>query len=243
MRYFNTIILFFATIISVSAQQANGFVLKGSIAGLQSGSVFLLYKGDDGKSKQEQVAVANGRFELKGSVSSPRHCYVSTSGALKPGEFFLENKEISLSFDNNSPDKLAVKGSPATDQFLAFQNSEKDIVQEYASLEDVYFKAIQQDDKKLHAYADSVKAAVNIRHREHLKTFCAANPQSAVGEYLVLRAMEFDHDLAGIQSVYALLDRSLAEDCYGKLIAGKLQEMRDVASEKADADFDSHSGK
>ncbi len=77
---------------------------------------------------------------------------------------------------------MTVKGSPASDQFLAFQNSEKDVVKEYASLEDIYFKAIQQDDKKLRAYADSVKASVNARHREYLKSFCAANPQSAVGE-------------------------------------------------------------
>ncbi len=48
--------------------------------------------------------------------------------------------------------------------------------------------------------------------------------------------MEVDHDVAGIASIYALLDHSLANNCYGKMIAGKLQELKDVASEKADTD-------
>ena len=244
MRYLYTIILYIATANFIFAQSSNnGFVIKGKVTGLQSGTVFMLYKDDDGKSRQDEAAVANGQFEFKGRVSGPRHCYISTSSAMKPGEFFIENAQIAISFDNASPEKLEVKGSPATDLFLAFQGSEKDINNEYASLEGVYFKAIQTDDKALLQYADSLKAAVNGHHREYLKSFCSAHPQSPVGEYLVLCALEFDHDFAGIANIFALLDRSLSNNCYGKLIASKLQVMKDLASDKADADFDTHDSK
>lgn len=237
MRYLYPLLLCLSITSTAFSQSQKGFTVKGKISGLQTGTVYLLYKDDDGKSHQQEATIANGQFEFTGKVSEARHCYLYTTGQVKPGEFFIENANIAVSFDSKTPENLKVKGSPATDLYLAFRNKESDVLNEYAALEGMYFNALQKDDKAMLHGADSLKVAVNAKHREYLKGFCAANPKSPVSEYLVTRAMEFDHDFASIAKIFALLDGSLTGNYSGKLIASKLGELKDVATDKADADI------
>jgi hypothetical protein len=241
MRTLITSLLFIAIVVSASAQQANsGFIIKGSVKGIENGNVYLAFRDDDGKIHNEKVPVTKGKFEFKGQVTEPKHFYISTDAQVPPGEFFVENTTISISLDQAAPDKLVVKGSKSNEQFLAFKASEKDVVEAYAKLEDMYFKAIQNSDKQMLANADALKADIDARHRQYLKTFCATNPTSSVAEYLVLHTLEFDKNIADIKPIFAELDPSLTGNYTGKIIENKLHaSLKDVASEKPEADMDS----
>lgn len=127
-RILSTLIylLFF---IAASAQQTPNFTIVGNIAGIKSGNVNL-YLSHPTKDKVDSCPIVDGKFTLKGYVSSPTYAtlFVETPNQKLPIGFsmlscFVEAGEIKLQGDiAKGRQSVKVVGSDINDEFYAYNN-------------------------------------------------------------------------------------------------------------------------
>jgi thiol-disulfide isomerase/thioredoxin len=88
---------------------SNGFIINGTIDGLQSGSVSMSFHNASGDDTTISASIEAGKFTLTAAVLEPE--LVRLTVADGNVSFFLENAIISISMVKDSPEKTKITGS------------------------------------------------------------------------------------------------------------------------------------
>ena len=168
------------------AKADTGFIIHGTIEGMDSGMASLIYVAPDKKTTDFTAKIHSGKFQFQGSVPEPGLA-VFTVEDLGPGtHFFIENSEITLHLDSKKPDSLVVKGSKSNDVHLKlFEDWNR------------YFTQGRMIDSALKNTPDTSKAAIealNLKMTNATKKFAADLKHSisgTSGDYVVLGMLSF----------------------------------------------------
>jgi len=107
------LLLFMASCQSNSTQ----YHINGSIAGLDSGKVYLV-KVEQGKAVSvDTTDLTNGKFSFTGTAGVPELHYLRLNERNYFAQFFLDNTTIDVEADKDSLRNTKVTGSPTTDIF------------------------------------------------------------------------------------------------------------------------------
>src|SRR6202000_240698 len=94
------------------------YTMKGDIAGLETGWVFLYHHGDG---PTDSAAIAHGHFALSGKVDDTAVCHLvfrKVSGAnLFSTGFFLQAGAIGVTGKKDSLGSLTFTGAPVQDEY------------------------------------------------------------------------------------------------------------------------------
>lgn len=196
-------------------QPADQFTIKGSITGVDSGTVVLKRPNleDRTSTTLDSVTVTDGQFELSGKLDGPELLTLT----VLPGNWglsvFAENSEIRIQADTTGANHYdwtaygGVKGAELTDYTVTGSRSH-DQLDEYENHPDrVRFMSFFADmNKRADAAAEEQRAAIrqegdSVRRlmddweRHWLDSFITAEPSSVVGTYVFHRYFQFNEDM------------------------------------------------
>lgn len=115
MKQLIPILLF--VLVFASCQNKAQYVVRGTIAGLDSGMVYLV-KAQGGQPQVLDTAkLENGKFSFKGEAAIPELSYLRLNEREYFAQFFLENADINVESYKDSLRASKVTGSPTTDIF------------------------------------------------------------------------------------------------------------------------------
>ncbi len=189
------------------------FVITGKVAGLSNGLVRIVSTSNDRKVIASDSS-RGGSFRLVGSVPEPG-LYFIAMGKEQDRYIFLENRPIQVSGTLKDIRSLKVEGSPANDDFIAFNNVFSPIVAQlnYTAM------GLQREadpgrrDSLLRSY-EQVTGVL----RQQTESFVGTHTASYVSPFLLWQVRSMVPDVLWMESNFQKLDTSLARSEYGKLL-------------------------
>lgn len=119
----NLIHLAILTVLMASCSSEPEYDLKGTLSGVEDGTIFLQKRISRKMEKIDSAAIVNGVFEfVKGAVDYPDVYYLSVDGKTGDKMFFLENSEINVTGNADSLFNATVEGSVTNDEYDAYIN-------------------------------------------------------------------------------------------------------------------------
>lgn len=118
MKYIPLLILWLLPLLGVAE---NGFVIRGKITGITSGSVAVLERTGEATTELSRVRIENGAFTYTGKVDHPKLMLLKIS--TKRVEVFLENTDYTIECSFDSLTGAHLKGGKYNEQWWAYLNS------------------------------------------------------------------------------------------------------------------------
>lgn len=118
MQKFSLIFLLFPVLLS--AQNSNGFEIKGKIAGLKDSTKVSMKSGSDAKIVASAVAI-NGEFVLSGKLNVADLFQLSFSGLTDMADIYLYNEQLSIIGDASNIKALQYAGSATEADYIEFK--------------------------------------------------------------------------------------------------------------------------
>lgn len=182
------------------------YVISGSIKGVTSGTVKLVYQNDDDRTLKtiDSGKVTDGKFELKGDIGTPKMVTVMVEPGGWSFSAFVENAPITLTADTTGSahydytaygmGKGAViknyteTGSKNYDDWMKYQNDpgQKQYEPVFAQL-DKKFKAAGKDvdaEYKVRDQMDSVQKLLQAWQKKKIDEYVDKDPSSVAGIYM-----------------------------------------------------------
>ena len=217
---------------------SEGFVIEGQIEGAPDGWVFFLHQQAD-SAVTDSVKITHGHFRFTGKVDEPTLFSLSLPNSMQELDFFVENANIHIQGHADSLAQARVTGSPAQQDYEAYQQQMQPFNQQYMALYQAYEDAVRAGT--LTQKQDSINAAAN--HIDSLQTaamvsFITQHPKSVVSAWVVTRSnLIYEPDVQILDKIYQSLDTTVRATHYGKQIFQTLEIARRTAIGQPAPDF------
>lgn len=196
------LLIFLCPLIALS----QGFTIRGSIDGLQTGSVSMDYHNEAGDDTTIHATITSGKFMLAGKVAEPEAVRLTiTSGWAYNVSFYLENSPIEIKMVKDADEKTKISGSvsnvtfeklkPGLADFFDYARQNTAAHQQYEGSHDVY---------ALHS-ADSIWAVQSSQWMKTIHSAIAENPQNYAALYYIKWLLFRPSDFDAIRSLYMQL--------------------------------------
>ena len=252
-------LVFFACNNGKNQNENNGYTLKGTVKGIDSGSVKLVsYNEDDRTSKTIDSAVfKNGTFELNGKAEPQM-----VSLIIEPGNWsfqvFLEDTLLNVTADTTGSEhfdytmygstkgarikNFTETGSGNFDDWTTYQNDpgQKKYEPVFAELGKKIETATDVDEEyKYRDQADSVRKLLNTWKANRVKEYIAKNPSSVAGVYMLRDLYTWYSDLPfdDMQNMVAGFTGEAKDSKYYKSLEGILAKRKAVMPGSVAPDF------
>jgi peroxiredoxin len=224
------LIVLVITLLLASCSQDKGkeYMINGNAEGIHNGIRVRLAKIDE-KGQQiikDSAIVMDGKFSIKGSVEEPSVYFLSADGSPGNVVFMLENSDIDIDFNKETPMESKVTGSESNKSYEAFQNGMLEFREEG--------DAIMSEFRELGEEPAPQKRDSIRKVMEDLRQRQAAYPLKFVQEnndsYFSLNLIQLESSRAGFDIVkykeaYEGFPKDLKESKRGQIVKQKLDEL------------------
>lgn len=131
------LLIFVFIVLQYYSLSAQGFCVEGVFSTPQRGVAQLTVHGDDNQTQELRSKIRDGRCVFEGTVSHPVVAELWHRSMSKPLTFYLENSNIRIAIDAQTPERSRVSGSRSNSEYrlLAEQwDEEPDYASPYAPL-------------------------------------------------------------------------------------------------------------
>ncbi|MDE5745409.1 MAG: DUF4369 domain-containing protein [Paramuribaculum sp.] len=128
MKLFSHILILLAGIIAAGCSKSDSFKVSGTIEGIGSCRVELLYCVD-GSYVRLGTTANDGKFTLQGTASTPAVAFLSVSGGAPLVQLIVRNgDDIQCEINPDKPFEVKLKGSKANELYANFLNSNSTVL-------------------------------------------------------------------------------------------------------------------
>jgi thiol-disulfide isomerase/thioredoxin len=114
-----------------------GYALRGNIQGLEASNVYLLHRSGATFEVIDSARVTDGAFTFKGEAEHSEQVYLSTAADENPFlRLYLEQGDIEVTGDWQSPDAIAARGTLANDAQCRFKEQAAALEKAYDATDD-----------------------------------------------------------------------------------------------------------
>jgi len=203
------------------------YTINGTITGADTGWVLLMTRDGQKMNTTDSTAIAQGKFEFKGSVVMPGMYYLSVKGHQDQFGLFIENSVLNVTLYADSIKSSLVTGSKTQDLYMTYKTQEKGFGMLLDKQYNDYQKASESNDtagarKAEHNY-DSIQELLT----SFQKDFILKNGKSVVAPYLVMR-MPYMFNLQELENIEKALDTSLNRSDYVKELKKRVEILKAV---------------
>jgi peroxiredoxin len=191
----------------------DGFLIHGSMRGVNSGTVYLLKMNSYGEIlKIDSTDMHGGEFRLRGKVDFPTMYYIQI-GKGRPIDIFVENNKIQIRGSVMIPDEIKITGSKSHEELYYLQKEAELIKNKRNALLVELVNARKQKDRKrikelensYFQYPDSILVVT--------KKFVDENPASVGAAYFLCTIIQ-DFDINKTHDIITAFDPSIQESEY-----------------------------
>jgi thiol-disulfide isomerase/thioredoxin len=228
MKKYLFILIVILKSISVPAQPANGFLVKGELANAGDGKLVFYYRNPTktDEIKRDSTTFHNGLFEFRGAIPN-NEAVVMVFQIMKdglppqqpPGRFFVQNgDQIQLKVDGKNLQAVLATGNKYNDQF----NELKTLIKEDQQAINYAVAQMQNNqssggDEKQQQIRGMMKT---MQDKEQV--FAKAHPDYLVSSMLV--ALELQMTPEEKASAYNSFTKEVKQGMYGRIISEQLAE-------------------
>jgi len=214
-------IILLVMVLAACQSNSNKYTVSGTIAGLDSGVVYLV-KAQAGQPLVVDTAkLVGGKFTFEGSAGLPELNFLRLNERDYFAQFFLENANIKVESYKDSLRATKITGSETTDIFNTYVDEVTNLGQKIREYQTQYSQAAatgNQDDMD-RIRIDIEAASDNME--VYAKNFVREHSNSVVGPFIALSQLGGRLEYAELKSLVDGFDPKLAESEY----VVKLNEM------------------
>lgn len=218
------------TMCSACQNSLNRASIDAEIAGLSDSVAYVSWSLGDFP-VIDTVPVKEGKFSWKGTLPDPQKILIRADQQYL--EVYMENKPVTITGTIDSFYFSKVSGSAIHDEWVAFNNSLKDLDAVQRSL---FPKIINSTNEAEKAVAEKQLDSLGKIRIGKIKEYVRSHPSSIVSLNLV-RDMALDGEWAELDSLYRALDPSLQQSAVGQRVAKRLDVLKRSAVGQSIQDF------
>ncbi len=197
-----------------SCAKPDGFVIKGTIQGKESGQINLLRFSEGRYITEDSAKIADGKFELKGKTELPELRLISLGPQQIVAQFFAENGEIYVKINTDSINKAGIKGSKSNEEFSTLTRELMNNTRETQVIQDKFMAAQQKGDEQGIKQAQADYQAMLENQKVYVKNFIHQHPKSTVSPLAAL--MQFSQEITAhdIDTLISFFDPTIQKSIY-----------------------------
>ncbi|NOQ24960.1 MAG: DUF4369 domain-containing protein [Bacteroidales bacterium] len=213
------------------------YKIDGNINGLNNGSAVLSKIVDKKLETVDSVAIENGVFTFKGSVTSPEYYLITLSDTLDPIELFLENVNITVNAEANNIISASIEGSELTTILKSFNVEISNFKLQFDALYDKYVKANISGDAAKVAEIEEGYSKVEEEQSIFIKGFVNDNSNNVVASYIAFKYMSYGYEVEELDAVAQNFSPEIATSQYTIKFNERVALMKRVAIGQPYVDF------
>ena len=228
MRNVLTILVFVLTVLSCQSAK-DEYSIKGTIAGVETGKVYLLKLVGEQPQSIDTANVVGGKFTFKGKMVTPDIRLLRLNDQDYFAQFFLDNANITVTAKKDSLRSTKITGSPTQDIFKTYIAEMEKLNKEVLALQGKYQNAMTTGNT---SEADKAKIdyqAIIDNNKVYTKNFVKEHSNSVVSAYITLFQLADQIDVAELDSLASKFAPELSKSEYVVKINERIQEQKKTA--------------
>ncbi|MGE5393345.1 MAG: redoxin domain-containing protein [Candidatus Saccharibacteria bacterium] len=213
------------------------FSIKGTIAGVETGKVYL-QKVVEGRPESIDTAnVVDGKFSFTGKMETPDMRVIRLNDKDYIAQLFLDNSKVTIVAKKDSMQAAKITGSPSQDLFQTYMNEVESMNKQMGGLQDRYQKAMAANN------ADEIKKvqveyqAIMDNMKVFTKNFVKEHNTSVVAAYIALFQLSDKIESAELDSIVNGFPQEISKSEYVVSLKKIADGMRKTAVGKEAPDF------
>jgi len=200
MRNFLTILVVALAVLSCQSAK-NEFSIKGSIAGVEKGKVYLQKLVNGQPQSIDTADVVGGKFKFTGKMGIPDIRILRLNEKDYFASFFLDNASVTVTANKDSLRNSKITGSPTQDVFQIYINEMEKFNKDVVALKQKFDGAMSSGNTD-----EAEKAKVNYQamidnNKVFTKNFVKEHSNSVVSAYIALVQLAPILDGAELESI------------------------------------------
>lgn len=219
-----------------ASNKSDQFHVNGTIAGLDSGKVYLKKVEDNKMKVVDSTIVENGQFAFSGNIGLPEVYYIGFDGKKGVVPFFNEASEIALNGHVDSLNQARVEGSETQAFYEGYQKKNGEFENK---LRETYFKykdAETEGDTAAINRLNKVWEEVESGQKSWGRNFIMENNTNVVAAYVAYRN-SYQYELEELESITSNFDPAIAQSVYVELMNENVKVLQRVAVGQPAVDF------
>lgn len=225
-----TIFLFLAwgAIACQFAGAQESFALQGTIKGMQTGKVYLMYDNATGQPVNDSVTVSGGSFLFRGNIAEPTYASVMNRKGIHrmddPGfvNIWIEPAELTFECEAGNLKNYVLTGSGTNDEQVTLEKAKAEVLAQLQPLMEAYYA--EKDKDKAETIKESMEPyqkRIGAIDREFITT----HPDSYVTAHLLMyKVPGMNYDEA--QRCYDALSERVKKSHLAVRIAEEINKLR-----------------
>ena len=246
--------IFFTLSTTAQLIKHQGYIIKGTFNGLDSGVVRML--SEDGNVVTDSDIIVNGKFILRGKIGLPEQVVFNISPGIWSFRVFVENTSIALFIDTiggrhygSADNKWAIiseteeTGSEMSDIYERFKS---DTHQKYYTScinylrEKLHGVKVNADTKhNLNKEIDSLNTILLSKTKFWIENYVNQNPSSIAGVFLFSRFYQLspDHSVSYLNGILNKFSGLATSSIYFKDLKATAAQLKNIQSRSIAPDF------
>lgn len=195
------VILVLALAIISCQKPKDEYSIKGSIAGVEKGKVYLLKLVAGQPQTVDSAVLDGGKFAFKGKMPLPDIRFFRLNQKDYFAQFFLDNADISVKANKDSLRSTKITGSPSQDIFQIFINEMQKLNKDGTALQGKYQNAMQTGNTSEAEKAKIDLQAMMDNNMVYTKNFVKEHSTSVVSAYITLVQLSSQLDGTELESI------------------------------------------
>jgi peroxiredoxin len=233
------VIAFFVIALGIVACQTakDKFTIKGSIAGVDTGKVYLQKIVDGKPVSVDSANISGGKFTFTGKMDMPDIRILRLNARDYFAQFFLENAPVNIAAKKDSLRATKITGSPSQDIFQIYIDEMQKLSKEVVGIQQRYQTAMASGNT-----ADADKAKIDYQamidnNQVFTKNFIKKHSNSVVAAYIARYQLAEQAGDAELDSIVTSFPAEIAESEYVKELKKMIEERQKTAIGAVAPDF------
>jgi peroxiredoxin len=231
------VILVFALTVFACQSAKNEYSIKGSIAGVETGKVYLQKIVNGQPQTVDTATVTGGKFTFKGKMEMPDIRVLRLDERDYFAQFFLDNSSISVTAKKDSLRSTKITGSPTHDVFKIYIAEMEKLNKDVMALQEKYQSAMSTNNTEVAEKAKIDYQAMIDNNKVYTKNFVKEHSNSVVAAYIALYQLASQVDGSELEEMTNKFAPELDKSEYIVKLKELVQEQKKTAIGAVAPDF------
>ncbi|HZL09794.1 MAG TPA: TlpA disulfide reductase family protein [Prolixibacteraceae bacterium] len=236
MRNLITILVFVLAISSCQTAK-DKFAINGSVAGVETGKVYLQKLVDGKPQSVDTTDVVDGKFTFKGKMEMPDIRFLRLNEKDYFAQFFLDNANITVKANKDSLRNTKITGSPTQDIFQIYISEMEKLNKDVIALQQSYQTAMSTGNTNEAEKAKIDYQAMIDNNKVYTKNFVKEHSNSVVSAYIAMVQLASQVDGAELDSIVSRFSPEVSNSEYVVKLKEIVEEQKKTSIGAVAPDF------
>lgn len=228
MRKFLAILVLAIAVISCKMAKEE-FSIKGSIAGVETGKVYLQKMVADKAETIDTADIVAGKFTFSGKMPVPDFRFLRLNDQDYFAQFFLENANITVTANKDSLRSTKITGSHSQDDFQIYADEMARLQKEVKGLHDKYQAAMKINNTDEAEKAKIDYQALLDNSLVFVKNFVKEHPKSVVSAYICEEQLAAQINEDELEAIVKNFPHEISTSEYVIKLKARIEEQKKIA--------------